>query len=132
TRAGGRIEHASTRYEGGGAATKAAAASIIAEAMAERASIYRQLPKLYSGRRPARWVAAIAFGDAAMAMDATAETWRRIADRHRAEAEAIERAALPAFTDDGLEFVPGRGRVRRLIALPDLTASDLRTARGQR
>jgi hypothetical protein len=133
TRAAGRIEHSAARYSSGGAATKAAAAGIIAEAMAERASIYRQLPKLYSGRRPARWLAQIASSDAALAMDMQAQEWRMRADRHQAEAEAIERAALPAFADDGLTFVPGRGRVRQPAPVtdePNVRPRELRALNG--
>jgi hypothetical protein len=112
-RAAGRIEHATARYSSGGEAVKATAAAIIASAMTERATIYRQLPKLYSGRRPARWLAQLASSDAAMAMDYLAEEWRMRAERHQAEAERIARAALPVFADDGMTYVPGRGRVRR-------------------
>jgi hypothetical protein len=111
-RAGQQIETATARYSSGGEAVKAGAARDIAAAMAERATIYRQLPKLYSGRRPARWLAQLASSDAAMAMDYLAEEWRMRAERHQVEAERIERAALPAFADDGMTYVPGRGRVR--------------------
>jgi hypothetical protein len=96
----------------------------MAAAFASRATIYRQLPTLYSGRRPARWLAQLASSDAAMAMDLVAEEWHMRADRHQAEADAIERQALPVFADDGMTYVPGYGRVRR--PAPVTTAAGVR------
>lgn len=117
--AGSVIDVQTRKYATGGAAVKAAAARGLAKAYAERASIYRVLPKLYSGRSATRWLAVISSADSALAMESLAEEWRLRADRHQAEAEQIERQALPAFADDGMEYVPGRGRVRRagLVAL---------------
>ncbi len=97
TAAGVRIERAAERYATGGEAVKAQAARTIAAAYTDRAAIYRQLPKLYSGRRPARWLAVIGSADAALAMELLGEEWRMRADRHDAEAARIERQALPAF-----------------------------------
>lgn len=104
-RTGQQIETATARYSSGGAAVKAQAARDMAAAFASRATIYRQLPTLYSGRRPARWLAQLANSDAAMAMDSLTEEWRMRAERHQAEADAIERQALPMF-----ESQPAAGR----------------------
>jgi len=111
----GRVEHLTDRYDSGGAAMKARAARLLADTFAERASIYRQLPKLYSGRKPARWLAQLASSDAALAMELQAESWGQRADAHQAEADRIEQAALIVFDDDGMEYITGRGRVRRTV-----------------
>lgn len=102
-----------TRYDTGGAAVKAAAALELAGLFTAMAVIYDQLPKLYSGRRPARWLAAMASADAAELNRQRAADWRLRADADQAKADWIERQALPAFADDGMTYVPGLGRVRR-------------------
>lgn len=105
------IGRQTTRYDTGGAAVKAAAATELAGLFTAMAVIYDQLPSLYSGRRPARWLATMASGDAAELNRQRADDWTLRAHADQAKAEAIERQALPAF-GDGMEYVPGRGRVR--------------------
>lgn len=106
-----RIESLTATYSSGGAAIQARAARQLSDTFRDRAAIYRLLPKLYSGRRPTRWLATLSSADAAMANDMLTETWRLRSDAHQAEADRIERQALPAF-GDGMEYVPGRGRIR--------------------
>jgi hypothetical protein len=102
-----------TRYDSGGAAVKAAAATELAGLFAAEAAIYDQLPKLYRrGHGATRWLTAMAALDAAELNRRRAEEWTARAIADQAEADAIERQALPAFADDGMVYVPGRGRIR--------------------
>lgn len=122
-----------TRYDTGGAAVKAAAARELAGLFTALAVIYDQLPKLYSGRKPARWLAEMAARDAAELNRQRADEWTLRAHADQAKADAIERQALPVFADDGMEFVPGRGRVRAISPLTgagERTRAELRAMNG--
>lgn len=102
------------RYESGGAAVKAAAASELAGLFTAMAVIYEQLPKVYRrGNGAARQLATMASRDAAEMNRRRAQEWTLQAIADQARAEAIEQAALPAFADDQMVYVPGRGRLWR-------------------
>jgi hypothetical protein len=107
-----RIGQLTDRYDSGGAAVKAQAARDLAAAFATLAVVYARLPKLFSGRRAGPSLVFFAASDAEELNSRRAEEWHLRADADQAKADAVERAALPAFADDGMEYVPGRGRVR--------------------
>jgi hypothetical protein len=123
-----------TRYDSGGAAVKAAAATELAGLFTAMAVIYDQLPKVFRGRSSACGLATMASGDAAELNRRRADEWTLRAHADQAKAEEIERQALPAFADDGMEFVPGLGRVRRQRIADDATGEqmDRLRFRGQR
>jgi hypothetical protein len=108
-----RIGQLTDRYDSGGAAVKAQTARDMAAAFTVLATIYGRLPKLFSGRRAGPSLVFFASADAAELNTHRAEEWSMRADADQAKADAIERQALPVFADDGMEYVPGRGRVIR-------------------
>lgn len=112
-----RVGQLTDRYHSGGAAVRAQTARDMSTAFATLAAVYGQLPKLFTGRRAAPSLVFFASSDAAELNERRAEEWSMRADADQAKADAIERAALPGFTDDGMTYVPGRGRVRELRAL---------------
>jgi hypothetical protein len=82
----------------------------------QRAEVFDQLVKLASsGRNPtgtsARLQAMTARGAAANARH-LAKTWETTALRHEETAADIAEKARAAFADDGMTYVPGRGRIR--------------------
>jgi len=111
-----RLGQLTDRYDSGGAAVKAQAARDMAAAFTVLATVYGQLPKLFSGRRAAPALVDFAAADAAELNQRRAEEWGRQAEVDQAKADAIERQAAPVFADDGMVFVPGVGRVKRVDA----------------
>lgn len=96
--------------------------------LGQRARAARHMAELY-GRREALSVLAVqAFrsgatrelvghlSSVAAANDAhQAKAWAVRAEQLEREAAALERITAAAFNDDGMEWVPGRGRVRRSL-----------------
>lgn len=116
------------RYDGGGAAVKAEAAWNLSSTFRMLAALYRGLAGLYRGNEPTRWLMAAAATDAAELNTRRAAEWSSIADMHQAEADRITRVGEAAFADDGMVYIPGRGRLRRQVkteadrALPEPAA----------
>lgn len=128
-----RIGQLTDRYDSGGAAVRAQTARDMSAAFASLAVTYGQLPKLFSGRRAGPSLVFFASADAAELNERRAEEWAMRADADQAKADAIERAALPAFADDEMTYVPGRGRVRAvspLTGVGESSRTELRALNG--
>jgi hypothetical protein len=123
------IDHQVKRYESSasGAQTRAKAASSIAGAYADRASVHRQLAGLFRGDT-AKGLMAITAADAEMAAMTSRATWLNIAQREQAEADRIARQTYPAFAvppEPTRNLVGERARryrqqARHLHGVPDL------------